>query len=71
MISGMKLIPRAIDPVVRQRLQGQPAVVLLGPRQVGKTTLARQIAEERGEAAIYLDLNGPPICAVSMMPTLT
>ena len=59
MISGMKLIPRAIEPVVRQRLQEQPAVVLLGPRQVGKTTLARQIAEERGEAAIYLDLERP------------
>jgi predicted AAA+ superfamily ATPase len=59
MISGMKLIPRAIEPVVRQRLQEQPAVVLLGPCQVGKTTLARQIAEERGEAAIYLDLERP------------
>jgi MoxR-like ATPase len=45
--------------VVRQRLQEQPAVVLLGPREVGKTTLARQIAEERGEAAIYLDLEQP------------
>ena len=55
----MKLIPRAIEAVVRQRLQEQPAVVLLGPRQVGKTTLARQIAEERGEAAIYLDLERP------------
>lgn len=59
MISGMQLIPRAIEAVVRQRLQEQPAVVLLGPRQVGKTTLARQIAEERGEAAIYLDLERP------------
>jgi uncharacterized protein len=59
MISGMKLVPRAIEPVVRRRLQEQPAVVLLGPRQVGKTTLARQIAEERGEAAIYLDLERP------------
>lgn len=31
-----------------------PAVVLLGPRQVGKTTLAKQCAAER--AGIYLDL---------------
>ena len=36
-----------------------PAVVLLGPRQVGKTTLARQIAAERGDGAIYLDLERP------------
>lgn len=55
----MMLIPRAIEPQVRQRLETQPAVVLLGPRQVGKTTLARGIADERGERAIYLDLERP------------
>ena len=55
----MKLIPRAIEPQVRQRLDAQPAVVLLGPRQVGKTTLARRIADERHGAAIYLDLERP------------
>ena len=36
-----------------------PSVVLLGPRQVGKTTLARQIAAERKERALYLDLERP------------
>jgi uncharacterized protein len=33
-----------------------PGVVLLGPRQIGKTTLARSIADERGLDALYLDL---------------
>ena len=65
----MKLIPRAIEPQVRQRLETQAAVVLLGPRQVGKTTLARRIADERGEGAIYSIWSGPPICAASTMPT--
>ena len=36
-----------------------PAVVLLGPRQVGKTTLARRIATARGQRALYLDMERP------------
>lgn len=35
-----------------------PAVAILGPRQVGKTTLARAIAETRPES-VYLDLERP------------
>ena len=38
-------------------LDRNPAVVLTGPRQVGKTTLARRIARER--SAVYLDLERP------------
>ncbi len=44
---------------MQRRLETQAAVVLLGPRQVGKTTLARRIADGRGAAAIYLDLERP------------
>ena len=36
-----------------------PAVVLLGPRQVGKTTLARKIATEWPAGALYLDMERP------------
>jgi predicted AAA+ superfamily ATPase len=36
-----------------------PGVVLLGPRQVGKTTLARLIATRRKAQAVYLDLERP------------
>ena len=36
-----------------------PAVVLLGPRQVGKTTLARRIAATHRDGAVYLDLERP------------
>jgi len=32
-----------------------PGVVLPGPRQIGKTTLARRIAEQRQGKALYLD----------------
>jgi uncharacterized protein len=40
---------------VQQALTDNSATVLLGPRQVGKTTLARKIADEYADS-IYLDL---------------
>lgn len=48
------MFSRRIAPEVRTLLRQSPAVVLTGPRQVGKTTLALEIAEER--PATYLDL---------------
>jgi uncharacterized protein len=47
---------RRIRSVVEERLTEAPAVALIGPRQVGKTTLARMIADARGRSALYLDL---------------
>jgi uncharacterized protein len=45
---------------VREHLRSVvPAVVLLGPRQVGKTTLARKIATDWPGGAIYLDIERP------------
>lgn len=44
--------------LIRERLGWSPAVAILGPRQVGKTTLARQISAEH-EGALYLDLDRP------------
>lgn len=56
------MIPRRLAPRVRQRLAEFPAVGLLGPRQVGKSTLAQTIAQEAAGAARrpdYLDLENP------------
>ncbi len=44
---------------VQDHLKDSPAVALLGPRQVGKTTLALEIAKARGSGAVYLDLERP------------
>ncbi|MEL0005646.1 MAG: ATP-binding protein [Opitutales bacterium] len=42
---------------MKEALARQAAVVLLGPRQVGKTTLAQELGKE--ESSIYLDLEWP------------
>jgi predicted AAA+ superfamily ATPase len=51
------MILRRIQPLIRDRLDHLPAVALLGPRQVGKTTLAQTIAADR--KSVYLDLESP------------
>lgn len=53
------MIPRKTRATIQGRLRDFPAVVLLGPRQVGKTTLARDLARRRGDRALYLDLERP------------
>jgi predicted AAA+ superfamily ATPase len=53
------MIARFVQPKLRKLLQQFPAVALLGPRQVGKTTLAHSLAEELGTQALYLDLELP------------
>lgn len=53
------MLARRLRPIIEDRLRHMPAVVLLGPRQVGKTTLARDIAARKKSAAVYLDLERP------------
>ena len=48
------MYPRKASQTILSALDEQAAVVLLGPRQVGKTTLALDIAEK--QPSVYLDL---------------
>lgn len=48
------MIRRRLLPALSSALAEVPAVALLGPRQVGKTTLALEVA--RARQAVYLDL---------------
>ena len=49
------MFDRLLQALIELGLRHSPAVALLGPRQVGKTTLARAIAE-RHPGAMLLDL---------------
>lgn len=47
---------------ITEQMQWSPAVGILGPRQVGKTTLAKAVAKDSA-TSIYLDLDNPQALA--------
>lgn len=51
-------IPRFLGSILKQDLQTNPIVVLLGPRQCGKTTLVQSLGIEKS-SFVYLDLERP------------
>lgn len=51
------MLPRRQLTAVEEALSRQAGIVLLGPRQVGKTTLALALSETR--PSLYLDLEAP------------
>ena len=53
------MLDRDLADTLRNALQATPVVALLGPRQVGKTTLARHVTQTLDRPAIYLDLERP------------
>lgn len=63
------MIERHAERSVRQRLTQSPAVQLLGPRQVGKTTLARAVAAQHPDA-LLLDLERESDRAAISQPAL-
>ena len=44
---------------IRRQLRRQPVVGILGPRQIGKTTVARELATRTGGPVSYFDLESP------------
>jgi len=51
-------VPRRAEKIVLRKLGSLPAVALLGPRQCGKTTLAKTVIRKYPDA-LYLDLERP------------
>ena len=62
------MIRRLIEQEVEDALGRQAATAIIGPRQVGKTTLALKIADSRD--SIYLDLESPQDRAQLQEPEL-
>ncbi len=63
------MIERQLQSLIERRLLQSPAVVLLGPRQVGKTTLAKTLAA-RHPPAVLLDLERESDRAALQQPEL-
>lgn len=52
-------IKRTIEKKLLELIFNFPAVAILGPRQVGKTTLAKEIITRLPNESVYLDLENP------------
>lgn len=63
------MLNRRLYPIIEHALDEFPAVALLGPRQAGKTTLARAITAAR-VGSLYLDLERPSDLAKLADPEL-
>ena len=55
------MIQREIQTVIEQKLFKKKAIVLTGPRQVGKTTLLKQIAHRAETPALVLNCDEPEV----------
>ncbi|MBO9617824.1 MAG: ATP-binding protein [Niabella sp.] len=53
------MIQRKLEAAILKLLKQFPAVAILGPRQVGKTTLAKKVLKLSGKKNVYLDLERP------------
>ena len=53
------MIPRLLETDLKKTFRLFPALALLGPRQVGKTTLAKNLVKTLKKKSIYLDMENP------------
>lgn len=62
------MIKRNLEHRILQALKRFPAAAILGPRQVGKTTLSKMIREHIGKETFYIDLENPDDLAMLQEP---
>jgi uncharacterized protein len=49
------MITRALKPTILDKINKGKAIIIIGPRQVGKSTLLAEIAQESGKKTIFFD----------------
>lgn len=77
-MSRVSQYPRLVAPRLHEALRDTPAVLIHGPRQCGKTTLARIVGEHRGYSYISFDdvaalaaANADPVGFIAGLPSRT
>jgi len=53
------MIPREIQTIIEKRIDYKKAIIVLGPRQSGKTTLLRGIVKKLGQNYLYFNGDDP------------
>jgi hypothetical protein len=66
----MEYFPRIAEQEILRLTTTHPAVVLVGPRQVGKTSLAKRLATQLPKPVVYFDLENPDDFHQLSNPTL-
>lgn len=67
---SLGMIKRHKETEVRELFEDFPAVAIIGPRQCGKTTLAKEVMNRMNLDSNYLDLEDPDDAARLTNPTL-
>jgi len=57
----MKLVKRTLQDTIEQHLFGGKAILLIGARQVGKSTLLEQVVKDRTEHILRLNCDEPEV----------
>ena len=64
-------IKRELEKVIKDKLYQKKAIIVVGPRQVGKTTLLRLIAERSDKKILFLNCDEPDVRNKLELPTST
>ncbi|MFN0216309.1 MAG: ATP-binding protein [Saprospiraceae bacterium] len=65
------MIQRILDQTVQQRLFGGKTILILGPRQVGKTTLARRLSNLYPDQILWLNGDDPETVQILQKASLS